>query len=175
MKYILIIGDGMADKPVPDGKTPLESARTPALDYLASCGVMGCATGPTPILPADGNAPLRPGNNYEGTADEVIASLECGNSVSVRAEFPPGTPPADKIRDIELLDSHLIAPLTEKLSGQDYRLMVLATSQYREWFLYTIYDSRKQARRLARFTEAEALAGQAAEDGNMLLSRFFEL
>ncbi len=37
MKYILLIGDGMGDVPVPqlDGKTPLEAAITPNMDRLA--------------------------------------------------------------------------------------------------------------------------------------------
>jgi 2,3-bisphosphoglycerate-independent phosphoglycerate mutase len=43
MKYILVIGDGMADDPVPelDGKTPLKYAKTPTMDGLASAGVTG--------------------------------------------------------------------------------------------------------------------------------------
>ena len=43
MKYILVIGDGMADMPVPelDGKTPLQYASTPAMDKLASAGILG--------------------------------------------------------------------------------------------------------------------------------------
>jgi 2,3-bisphosphoglycerate-independent phosphoglycerate mutase len=43
MKYILIIGDGMADNPVPElgGLTPLQYAETPALDAMASAGVVG--------------------------------------------------------------------------------------------------------------------------------------
>ena len=45
MKYILIIADGMADVPVRelDGKTPLQYARTPTMDRLASAGVLGNA------------------------------------------------------------------------------------------------------------------------------------
>jgi len=40
MKYILVIGDGMADDPIPDldGKTPIQYADTPALDKLADAG-----------------------------------------------------------------------------------------------------------------------------------------
>jgi len=40
---MLIIGDGMADDPIPelDGKTPLEYAKTPTFDMLASAGVLG--------------------------------------------------------------------------------------------------------------------------------------
>jgi len=45
LKYILIIGDGMADDPVPelDGKTPLQYADIPALDKLAGAGILGSA------------------------------------------------------------------------------------------------------------------------------------
>ena len=43
MKYIVILGDGMADEPIEalGGKTPLEYAHTPVMDELASKGEMG--------------------------------------------------------------------------------------------------------------------------------------
>ena len=43
MKYVLVIGDGMADDPVPElgGQTPLQYAETPCMDKLASAGVTG--------------------------------------------------------------------------------------------------------------------------------------
>ena len=43
MKYVLILGDGMADRPIPefDGKTPLEYAKTPMLDELAKQSEVG--------------------------------------------------------------------------------------------------------------------------------------
>jgi 2,3-bisphosphoglycerate-independent phosphoglycerate mutase len=43
MKYIVILGDGMADEPVTElgGKTPLEYARTPHMDRLATEGACG--------------------------------------------------------------------------------------------------------------------------------------
>ena len=43
MKYIVVLGDGMADEPIAalGGKTPLEAADTPAMDALASAGEMG--------------------------------------------------------------------------------------------------------------------------------------
>jgi 2,3-bisphosphoglycerate-independent phosphoglycerate mutase len=45
MKYIILQGDGMADYPldVLGGKTPLEAARTPNMDWLAARGVFGIA------------------------------------------------------------------------------------------------------------------------------------
>jgi 2,3-bisphosphoglycerate-independent phosphoglycerate mutase len=43
MKYIVLIGDGMADRPIKelDGKTPLQKAFTPYMDKLASEGMLG--------------------------------------------------------------------------------------------------------------------------------------
>ena len=43
MKYIVVLGDGMADEPIEalGGKTPLEYANTPAMDELAGKGEMG--------------------------------------------------------------------------------------------------------------------------------------
>jgi len=42
MKYLLVIGDGMADNPVPalDGKTPLQAAKKPVLDRLTADGTL---------------------------------------------------------------------------------------------------------------------------------------
>ena len=43
MKYALVVGDGMSDRPVPElgGKTPLEVARKPHMDRLAKEGQVG--------------------------------------------------------------------------------------------------------------------------------------
>ena len=43
MKYIVMLGDGMADYPVLElgGKTPLEAAQIPNMDFLAQHGVVG--------------------------------------------------------------------------------------------------------------------------------------
>lgn len=43
MKYIILLGDGMADEPMEElrGLTPLEHARTPRMDALAAAGEIG--------------------------------------------------------------------------------------------------------------------------------------
>lgn len=43
MKYIIVLGDGMADEPLAElgGKTPLEAAETPVMDRLARDGRVG--------------------------------------------------------------------------------------------------------------------------------------
>ena len=42
-KYIVILGDGMADEPIPEigDRTPLEVARTPHMDRIARDGCCG--------------------------------------------------------------------------------------------------------------------------------------
>lgn len=76
MKYILVIGDGMADRPVPDldGKTPLQYAKTPTMDKLASAGVTGTVLTIPEGLPAGSDTAILsifgcdPRNCYSGRA-----------------------------------------------------------------------------------------------------------
>lgn len=74
MKYIVILGDGMADEPLEQlgGKTPLEYAATPTMDELAGKGEMGLAkTVPDSMKPGSDVANLavlgyNPAENYSG-------------------------------------------------------------------------------------------------------------
>ena len=74
MKYIVILGDGMADEPIAalGGKTPLECAKTPIMDELASKGRMGLVkTVPECMKPGSDVANLAvlgydPAANYSG-------------------------------------------------------------------------------------------------------------
>ena len=54
MKYILVIGDGMADNPVPElgNKTPLQYANIPTIDRMAAHGVVGNVVNCPKPLPA---------------------------------------------------------------------------------------------------------------------------
>lgn len=54
MKYALIIPDGAADEPQESlaGRTPLQAAKTPAMDAVAAAGVVGRANHVPPSLPA---------------------------------------------------------------------------------------------------------------------------
>lgn len=61
MKYIVVLGDGMADEPIDTlgGKTPLEYANTPAMDELASKSEIGLAyTIPEGMKPGSDTANL---------------------------------------------------------------------------------------------------------------------
>lgn len=54
MKYAIVIPDGCADEPQESlgGRTPLEAARTPAMDQIARAGVVGRANNVPASLPA---------------------------------------------------------------------------------------------------------------------------
>lgn len=90
MKYIVILGDGMADEPLEalGGKTPLEYAHTPAMDELASKGEIGLVkTVPSSMKPGSDVANLSvlgydPTRNYSGRSP-----LE---ALSVRVNMEPG-------------------------------------------------------------------------------------
>ena len=61
MKYVIVLGDGMADEPIPElgGLTPLEYAKTPALDALAPVSEIGLAyTIPEGMSPGSDTANL---------------------------------------------------------------------------------------------------------------------
>ena len=61
MKYLLIVGDGMADYPVPelDNKTPLQAANKPNMDMIAAKGRNGLLkTVPNGLTPGSGTAIL---------------------------------------------------------------------------------------------------------------------
>lgn len=74
MKYIVVLGDGMADAPLDllKGKTPLEAAKTPLMDALAGKGELGLAkTVPDSLKPGSDVANLavlgyNPEANYSG-------------------------------------------------------------------------------------------------------------
>ena len=61
MKYIILVGDGMADLPLSEleGKTPLSAAVKPAMDYIASKGINGrVSTVPEGMVPESDTANL---------------------------------------------------------------------------------------------------------------------
>ena len=74
MKYIVVLGDGMADEPIAalGGKTPMEAAHTPVMDELASKGTLGTVQNvPVGMAPGSDVANLSvlgydPKENYSG-------------------------------------------------------------------------------------------------------------
>ncbi len=84
MKYVILVGDGMGDLPLAelDGRTPLQHAATPAMDYLAGHGeIYRLKTIPKGFPPGSDVANLsllgyRPEQCYTGRAPLEAASLK---------------------------------------------------------------------------------------------------
>jgi 2,3-bisphosphoglycerate-independent phosphoglycerate mutase len=82
MKYLLVVGDGMADYPVPElgGKTPLQAANKPNMDTIAARGCSGLLrTVPDGVTPGSGTAILSvlgydPKRFYTGRGPFEVAS-----------------------------------------------------------------------------------------------------
>ena len=83
MKYLILIGDGMGDHPVPelDGKTPLQAARTPVMDELSRKGtLLSASTVPEGFPPGSDVANMSllgyaPQQYYTGRAPLEAASM----------------------------------------------------------------------------------------------------
>jgi 2,3-bisphosphoglycerate-independent phosphoglycerate mutase len=83
MKYLVLLGDGMADEPIESlgGKTPLQFAQTPYMDRLADSGTLGlAATVPDGFHPGSDVANLavfgyNPAESYSGRAPLEAASM----------------------------------------------------------------------------------------------------
>ena len=98
MKYALLVGDGMADYPVPElrGRTPLEAARTPHMDLLAREGIGGLVrTIPQGMEPGSDVANLSilgidPLHSYTGRGPLEAASMGiemAGSDVAFRCNL----------------------------------------------------------------------------------------
>ena len=83
MKYVIFLGDGMADRPIKElgGKTPLQAANKPFIDSLAPLSVMGlCKTIPNGLKPGSDVANLsvlgyEPQTCYTGRSPLEAASI----------------------------------------------------------------------------------------------------
>jgi len=83
MKYIVLLGDGMADRPLQElgGLTPLQKAHTPNMDSLAATGILGkVRTVPEGMHPGSDVANLsilgyNPLEYYSGRAPLEAASI----------------------------------------------------------------------------------------------------
>jgi 2,3-bisphosphoglycerate-independent phosphoglycerate mutase len=98
MKYIVILGDGMADYPVPqlNNKTPLQYAKKPNMDYMASRGMFGLVkTIPDELAPGSDVANLSvmgydPLKHYTGRSplEAISMGIELGvNDVAFRCNL----------------------------------------------------------------------------------------
>jgi 2,3-bisphosphoglycerate-independent phosphoglycerate mutase len=151
MKYLVLIGDGMTDYPLPalQGKTPLEVAKTPNLDFLAQHGICGWVNNvPKGLPPASDVANMSifgydPKKYYTGRGPLEAASLgvklkkeeiafRC-NLVTLHdrkmKDFTAGhvsTPEATKL--IKMLDEKLGRKGIKFYPGLSYRHLLVMTN-----------------------------------------------
>ena len=153
-------------------KTGLKGAMISAVDLLKGIAV-GAGMEVYRVPGATGSIDT----NYEGKAAAAAkALLEDGcDFVYVHVEAPDEMGHqglvSEKVRSIEDLDSRLIAPLKKALddSGEDYRMLILPDhptpirlrTHTGDPVPYLLFDSARQEKKLARFTEEEA-----AQTGN---------
>jgi 2,3-bisphosphoglycerate-independent phosphoglycerate mutase len=118
MKYIIIVGDGMADLPLHelDDRTPLEAASTPNMDYIAENGVCGMVKHFYKGLPLDsGVANLsilgyNPRKYYLGRGP-----LE---AVNIGVKLKPGDI-AMRFNFVTVVDGRLVDPFSGHITNEE--------------------------------------------------------
>ncbi|MEW6008376.1 MAG: cofactor-independent phosphoglycerate mutase [Candidatus Omnitrophota bacterium] len=136
MKYIIFVPDGMADIPIVelDGRTPLEAAKTPNMDFIASSGKIGMVrTIPKGLSPASDVANLSlfgydPIEYYTGRAALEAAHMGI-NLNEDEVAFRCNLVTADEQKLIDYSAGHittkeaqvLIKVLNDKLGNKDIR------------------------------------------------------
>lgn len=115
MKYVVILGDGMADEPIEalDGKTPLEYAKTPYMDMMAGKAEIGMAkTIPDGMKPGSDTANLAvmgydPKRYYTGRSPLEALSIGVDmkeSDVAVRCNFVTLSEGASAYEDKTIID-----------------------------------------------------------------------
>ena len=129
--------------------------------------------------------------NYEGKAQAAVnAVLEEGCDfayVHVEAPDEMGHQGSieNKIKAIEYLDSRVVAPIKAAMdaSGEPYRLLILpdhptpirCRTHTSDPVPYILYDSTREQKRVARYSEKDAAqTGNYEPDGYKLIDRLFE-
>jgi 2,3-bisphosphoglycerate-independent phosphoglycerate mutase len=128
--------------------------------------------------------------NYEGKVQAALDALlrDGQDFVYIHVEAPDEMGHQGsfrhKVQAIEYLDSRVVGPIKAAMdaSGEEYRLLILPDhptpirirTHTSEPIPYIIYDSRRQTRRIARYTEVEAVVGGCIHEGYTLMERFLE-
>lgn len=167
-------------------KTGLKGAMISAVDLLKGIAV-GAGMQICQVEGATGSIDT----NYEGKAQAAIDSLlrDGCDFAYIHVEAPDEMGHQGelqhKIRSIEDLDSRIIAPIRKAMeeAGEDFRMLVLPDhptplrirTHSADPVPYVLYDSTKQRKSAARYSEAEARAtGIFEPQGHKLLGKFLK-
>lgn len=135
MKYVVILGDGMADEPleVLGGKTPLAYAKTPVMDLLARTGEIGMArTVPEGMSPGSDTANLsimgyNPEIYYSGRSPlealNIGVAMEEGD-VAIRANFVTLSEEEENYEEKHLLDHS-----ADEISTEEAEILLKAVQE----------------------------------------------
>lgn len=125
MKLIVLLGDGMSDHPIDSlgGKTPLQAARTPNMDFMAQRGTLGLAR----TVPAG----LPPGSDVANLSVFGYDPRRCYTGRSPLEAASMGVPlgPDDVAYRINLVT---LSPQGGRLLMQDYSAGHIDTEDARE-------------------------------------------
>lgn len=175
MKYVVLLGDGMADEPLEElgGKTPLAHAKTPRMDALARAGQLGLVeTIPRGFHPGSDVANLSvfgydPGVCYSGRSPLEAASMgvELGpEDVAFRLNLVCISPHYGKLYMVDFSAGHISTPearelilaLEDELGGEEFQFYPGVS--YRHLMVW------KNGKDRLRFTPPHDLTGQSIED-----------
>ncbi|MFH1216251.1 MAG: cofactor-independent phosphoglycerate mutase [Pseudomonadota bacterium] len=153
MKYVILVGDGMGDFPLDelDGRTPMEAARTPAMDFIAQHGILGqVQTVPQGFPPGSDVANLsllgyRPEEVYSGRSPLEAASLGVDlqeNETAFRCNLVNLRHEGDRIIMVDYSGGHvdtseareLISAINDSISSEKFTLYPGVS--YRHLFIY---------------------------------------
>ncbi|MCI9480392.1 MAG: cofactor-independent phosphoglycerate mutase [Lachnospiraceae bacterium] len=145
MKYVIILGDGMADEPIEElgGKTPLEYARTPVMDDLAGRSEVGLAcTIPQGMKPGSDTANLavlgcNPRQYYTGRSPLEALSIGVDmkeDDIAIRTNLVTLSEEEEAYEDKRILDHS-----SDEISTEDAAVLLEAVRKELEEDAYHFY------------------------------------
>ncbi|MDR5658718.1 cofactor-independent phosphoglycerate mutase [Serpentinicella sp. ANB-PHB4] len=137
MKYVVVLGDGMADFKVEalGNKTPLQSANIPTIDYMANYGELGLVqTVPEGMPPGSDTANLSvigydPKTYYSGRSPFEAASMGVelkDTDVTFRCNL------VTLSEEVEYKDKKVIDHSADEITTEEAKVLILAVSEHLE-------------------------------------------
>lgn len=145
MKYVIVLGDGMADRPIEElqGMTPLEYAKTPMMDEMAAKGEIGTVhTIPDGMSPGSDTANLSvlgyaPKIYYSGRSPLEALSIGVDmkpTDVSLRCNIVTVSEEEANYEDKTIIDHS-----SDEISTEDAAILIEAVRKELETDIYKFY------------------------------------
>src|SRR5574344_1050854 len=145
MKYVIVLGDGMADRPIEeiDQKTPLEYAETPTLDCLSKVSEIGLVhTIPEGMKPGSDTANLSvlgydPKKYYTGRSPLEALSIGVDmkdTDVAIRCNIVTVSENEENYEDRTMIDHS-----SDEISTEDAAVLLKAVMDEMQNEIYQFY------------------------------------